>query len=151
MYNASAAAATINVRGTGVSEYEYSVMCGGKNIGTNGSYAVNDFNEYLLQTNPEYAFIMQQEVYLLKNKVPAQDTYNDLMQNISKNYQGKIGVFSQFFGTGPGYILSLMYYASVLVPELKDAFDITKEYQFFMGTLVGNQELANIPAFVPIE
>ena len=44
-----------------------------------------------------------------------------------------------------------MYYASVLVPELKDAFDITKEYQFFMGTLVGNQELANIPAFVPIE
>ena len=151
MYNASAATATINVRGSGVSEYEYSVLCGGNNIGANGSYTVNDFNEYILSVNPEYAFIMQQEVYLLKNKIPATDTYNDLMNNISKNYHGKIGVFSQFFGTGPGYVLSLMYYVSVLVPELKNAFDITEEYKYFMGTLVGNEDLAKIPAFVPIE
>ena len=150
MYNAAGDPATINVRGTGVSEYEYSVMCGGKNIGVNGSYAVSDFSEYLLSQNPEYAFIMQQEVYLLKNKVSAQTTYNEIMSKVSDNYHGKIGVFSQFFGTGPGYVLSLMYYASVLIPELANEFDITKEYQYFMGTLVGNEDLAKVTAFVPI-
>ena len=152
MYNASAASATINVRGPGVSEYEYTLQCGGNNLTTaSGSYSVSDFNEYLLSVDPEYAFVMQQEVYLLKNKVSAETTYNELMQNISKNYDGKVGVFSQFFGTGPGYVLSLMYYASVLVPELKNTFDITKEYKYFMGELVGNKELAEIPAFVVIE
>ena len=59
-------------------------------------------------------------------------------------------MFSQFFGTGPGYVLSLMYYASVLIPELANEFDITKEYQYFMGTLVGNEDLAKVQAFVPI-
>ena len=150
MYNASASTATINVRGSGVSEYEYSVMCGGNNIGANGSYTESEFSEFLLAKNPEYAFVMQQEVFLLKNKIPATQTYNDLKETISSNYHGKIGMFSQFFGTGPGYVLSLMYYASVLIPELKDTFDITKEYKYFMGTIVGNEELANIPAFVPI-
>ena len=150
MYNASASTATINVRGTGVSEYEYSVQCGGDNIGANGSYTKSEFSEYLLTKNPEYAFIMQQEVYLLKNKTPATTTYEDLKGSISENYHGKIGVFSQFFGTGPGYVLSLMYYASVLIPDLADEFDITKEYQYFMGTLVGNADLAKVTAFVPI-
>ena len=153
MYNASAASATINVRGPGVSEYEYTVYCGGKNLttGTGGSYTPSDFNEYILSLKPEYTFIMQQEVYLLKNKISAETTYNELMENISKNYNGKVGVFSQFFGTGPGYVLSLMYYASVLVPELKDTFDIDKEYKYFMGNLVGNEDLANIKAFVMIQ
>lgn len=153
MYNASASTATINVRGPGVSEYEYTVACGGNNLttGSGGSYTVSEFSEYLLKENPEYAFVMQQEVYLLKNKVSAQDTYNELMGNITKNYHGKVGVFSQFFGTGPGYVLSLMYYASVLIPELKDAFDITEEYKYFMGTLVGNEDLSKLVAFVPIE
>ena len=151
MYNAAAATATINVRGPGVSEYEYTLQCGGNNLATaSGSYAVGEFSEYLLETNPEYAFIMQQEVYLLKNKVSAQTTYNELVENISSNYHGKVGVFSQFFGSGPGYVLSLMYYASVLIPELEGTFDITEEYKYFMGTLVGNAELAEIPAFVPI-
>ena len=151
MYNAAAATATINVRGPGVSEYEYTLQCGGNNLATaSGSYAVGEFSEYLLEVNPEYAFIMQQEVYLLKNKVSAQTTYNELVENISSNYHGKVGVFSQFFGSGPGYVLSLMYYASVLIPELEGTFDITEEYKYFMGTLVGNAELAEIPAFVPI-
>ncbi len=44
-----------------------------------------------------------------------------------------------------------MYYASVLIPELKDAFDITEEYKYFMGTLIGNEELSKLVAFVPIE
>ena len=150
MYNASGSPPTINVRGAGVSEYEYSVYCGGKNIGVNNSLAPSDLNEYLLTENPEYCFIMQQEVYLLKNKVSAQTTYEDLMTYVSDNYHGKVGVFSQFFGTGPGYVLSLMYYASVLIPELANAFDITEEYKYFMGTLVGNQDLKDITAFVPI-
>ncbi|MBQ7701655.1 MAG: hypothetical protein IJT54_04550 [Candidatus Methanomethylophilaceae archaeon] len=44
----------------------------------------------------------------------------------------------------------MMYYANVLVPELKDHFDLEKEYKFFMGDLVGNKELAEISEFVPM-
>lgn len=153
MWNTSGGANSLNVRGAGVSEYEYTVYCGGKNVetGSGGSKTVTEFNEYLLTYNPQYTFVMQQEVQLLRDHVSAQTTLNSLNDQLSENYHGKVGVFSQFFGTGPGYVLSLMYYASVLIPELKDAFDITAEYKYFMGTLVGNAELAEIQAFVPID
>ena len=152
MWNASASSATINVRGPGVSEYEYTVQCGGKNLAAvgGGQYAINDFNEYILTADPDILFVMQQEVYLLKNKISAETTYNELVSKLSSNFKGKVGVFSQFFGTGPGYVLSLMYYAEALIPELKGTFDITKEYKYFMGDLVGNKELAQITAFVPL-
>ena len=152
MYNASASTATINIRGPGQAEHDYSVECGGNNLctGKGPSYTYAELNEYLLSANPEYVFIMQQETYLLKSKISAQTTYDEFMTHISDNYKGKIGVFSQFFGSGPGYILSMMYYANVLVPELKDHFDLEKEYKFFMGDLVGNKELAEISAFVPM-
>ena len=151
MWNASASSATINVRGVGVSEREYTVQCGGNNLVTDkgGSYSINDFNEYILTVNPDVTFVMQQEVYLLRDKVSAQTTYDQLMSQLTKNYHGKVGMFSQFFGTGPGYVLSLMYYAEALIPELKGTFDLTKEYKFFMGELVGNKELAELTAFVP--
>ncbi|MBE6527435.1 MAG: hypothetical protein E7Z63_06740 [Thermoplasmata archaeon] len=143
---------TLNVRGAGVSEYEYTVYCGGKNVetGSGGSKSIAEINEYLVTYNPEYTFVMQQEVQLLKNKIPAQTTLDEVNDAFTDNYHGKIGVFSQFFGTGPGYVLSLMYYASVLVPDLADTFDITKEYKFFMKDLVGNAELAEVQAFIPI-
>ncbi len=152
LWNASAASATINTRANTASENVYTNECGGKNLvtGAGGSYSMSDFNEYILTENPDYAFIMQQEVYLLKNKVSAQTTYDEFMNQLTKNYHGKVGMFSQFFGTGPGYVLSLMYYSSVLVPELKGEFDIAKEYKFFMGDLVGNKDLAELTAFVEI-
>ncbi len=152
MWNASASSATMNVRGPGVSEYEYTVQCGGKNLttGSGGSYSISDFNEYILALDPDIVFAMQQEVFLLKNKISAETTYNELISQLSSNYKGKVGMFSQFFGTGPGYVLSLMYYADALIPELKGAFDISKEYKYFMGTLVGNKELAELTAFVPL-
>jgi ABC-type Fe3+-hydroxamate transport system substrate-binding protein len=152
LWNASAASATVNTRAATASENVYTNECGGKNLitGAGGSYAMNDFNEYILTVNPDVTFIMQQEVYLLKNKISAQTTYDDFMSQLTKNYNGKVGMFSQFFGTGPGYILSMMYYANALVPELKGAFDLQKEYEFFMGDLVGNKELAKLTAFVEI-
>ncbi len=153
MWNASAASATVNTRAASASENVYTNQCGGKNLitGEGGSYAMKDFNEYILTVNPEITFVMQQEVFLLKNKISAQTTYDDFMAQLTKNYNGKVGMFSQFFGTGPGYILSMMYYAQAMVPELKNAFDLQKEYEFFMGDLVGNKELAKLTAFVTIE
>ncbi len=150
MWNASAASATVNVRAYNASENVYTNECGGKNLVTDsgGSYAMSDFNEYILTVDPDITFIMQQEVYLLKNKISAQTTYDGFMSQLTKNYAGKVEMFSQFFGTGPGYILSMMYYAQALVPELKGAFDLQKEYEFFMGELVGNKELAKLTAFV---
>lgn len=151
LYNTDQGATSINVRKASSSEYAYTVQCGGKNIYTGQSLdTIKDVNDYILQNKPEYFFIMQQEARLLAEKVPAQTTYDEIKGLISDNYTGKIGVFSQFFGTGPGYVLSLMYYASVLIPELSDAFDITAEYKYFMGTLVNNTELAEVPAFVTI-
>ena len=153
MWNASASAATVNTRASSASEFKYSEECGGKNLGgdKSGSYAMNEFSEYMLSTNPDYLFVMQQEVFLLRDKVSAQTTYDQFMEQFTKNYNGKVGMFSQFFGSGPGYILSMMYYASVLVPELKNTFDIAKEYEYFMGDLVGNKELAKLTAFVEMK
>ena len=154
MWNTSGGANSINVRGSGVSEYEYTQYCGGKNIYDSntgqGGYTPSELSEYLLTYQPDFTFIMQQEKYLLSQKVSAQTTLDELTPNITSNYHGKIGIFSQFFGTGPGYVLSLMYYASVLVPDLAGEFDIAKEYKFFMKDLVGNAELAEVQAFVAI-
>jgi len=144
---------TYNIRSTGVSEFEYTEMCGSNNIADdkglkpNANTTMSELNEILLTYQPDYLLVMHGEGNLLKNTENMNVGYQNFVKEISDNYNGDIVMLSQFVATGPGYALSLMVYANLFLP-LEEKFDIQKEYKFFMETLMGKSDLAALPVAV---
>lgn len=145
---------TYNCRTKGVSEFEYTEMCGGNNIADDvgiekgAQLTMSELNEILLTYQPKHLLVMQSEGLLLNNTENMNVTYKTFSDNINSNFKGDIVMLSQFVGTGPGYAISLMVYANVFLGEYMEKFDVQKEYEMFMGTMIGNTELAKLPVVV---
>ena len=144
---------TMNIRSTGISEFEYTEQCGGNNIADdkgikpNSNTTMSELNEILITYQPDYLLVMHGEGKLLNNTENMNVGYQNFVKDVTKNYNGKVVMLSQFIATGPGYALSLMVYANQFLP-LEEQFDIQKEYKFFMGTLMGKSDLAVLPVAV---
>ena len=143
-----------NCRVKGVSEFEYTEMCGANNIaddvgiiGGSNSFTMSELNEILLAHKPQYLMVMQSETLLLNNTESMDVTCKAFKEQLSSNFDGEVVMFSQFVGTGPGYALSLMVYANNFLP-LDQKFDVQSEYETFMGTMVGNTTLSKLPITV---
>ena len=145
---------SINMRTPGSSEFITMNDCGGKNIAPAGtsSYDKGAYNEFLIAYKPQVIVFLQSETNLLQKGTneSIDTTLSKIKDTVTDSYHGKIGVFNQFFGTGPAYILSYMYYANYMVPGLEDAFDIDKEYEYFMVNLMDRSDIAQIKTFAPM-